>query len=62
MIRYAFLAAAACLSSCAESPPPAMHVDGEVIERAVQHAQAQADSGRGGQDVSLAAVAREFGR
>ena len=62
MIRYAFLAAAACLPACAKSPPPAVHVDGEIIERAVQHAQAQADTGHNGQDVSVAAVAREIGR
>ena len=62
MIRYACLAAAACLSACAEAPPPAPHVDGETIERAVQHAQAQANTGPTSESVSVAVLANELGR
>ena len=45
MFRYGLLFTLAMLPGCAQPPQPTPHVDGEVIERAVQHAQAQADRG-----------------
>ena len=47
MIRNSLLAALLALAGCAQ-PPPELHVDGEVVTRAVQHAQAQVDRDRGG--------------
>ena len=53
MIRRALLLAALGLTACAEPPPP-MQVDGEIIMRAVQHAQAQADGDRRGRELAAA--------
>ena len=44
MIRNYVLAATIGLTGCAQSPPE-LHVDGDIINRAVQHAQAQIDAG-----------------
>ena len=52
MIRKALLVIAAALSGCAERPQPTPHADGEIVSRAVQHAQAQVDK----------AAARESGK
>ena len=43
MFRYFLLFTLALLPGCAEQPEPRIDVDGEVIDRAVQHAQAQVD-------------------
>ena len=50
MIRKAILLIAAGLSACADSSMPTPHADGEIVTRAVQHAQAQVDQrGRHGE-------------
>jgi hypothetical protein len=46
MIRTALLAAAACVSACAQSPQPVPHANGEIVTRAVEHAQAQVEQPR----------------
>ena len=46
MIRKALLAGLAALAACAQSPQPVPHADGEIVTRAVQLAQAQADKAR----------------
>ena len=43
MFRYLLLFSLALLPGCAEQPEPRIHVDGEIIDHAVQHAQAQVD-------------------
>ena len=45
MFRNCLLAALLALSGCADAPPE-MHVDGEIVRHAVQHAQAQVDRDR----------------
>ena len=43
MLRYFLLFTLALLPGCAARPEPRIHVDGDIIDRAVQHAQAQVD-------------------
>ena len=43
MIRKALLASLAGLAACAQPPQPTPHADGDIVTRAVQLAQAQAD-------------------
>ena len=60
MIRKALVVVAACLSACAEAPPPPS-VDGAIIERAVRHAQDQVDGARRSRHASGAVVAESEG-
>ena len=45
MFRYFLLATLLVLPGCADAPPE-MHVDGEIVRHAVQHAQARVDRDR----------------
>jgi len=50
MIRRVLFIMVAALAGCAEPPPPP--VDGEIIERAVKHAQDQTDGARRRQEAA----------
>lgn len=46
MFRYVFLLSLALLPGCAQSPQPVPHANGEIVTRAVEHAQAQVEQPR----------------
>lgn len=58
MVRNLVLAATIGLTGCAQ-PEPVIRVDGDIINRAVQHAQAQVDADRPGHDAAPAEETRK---
>ena len=46
MFRNIVLAGMIGLCACAQAPQPVPHADGEIVTRAVQHAQAQVEPRR----------------